>query len=70
MLNILASLLFLILGVLSIVASLFNFNWFFTSENVRFFVKLFGRNGTRVFYGVAGVLIIYMAYYVYNMPMS
>lgn len=70
MLNILASLLFLILGVLSIVASLFNFNWFFTSENVRFFVKLFGRNGARVFYGVAGVLIIYMAYYVYNMPMS
>lgn len=70
MLNILASLLFLILGVLSIIASLFNFNWFFTSENVRFFVKLFGRNGTRVFYGVAGVLIIYMAYYAYNMPMS
>ncbi len=70
MLNTLASVLFFILGVLSIVASLFNFNWFFTSENVRFFIKLFGRNGTRIFYGVVGALIIYMSYYVYNMPMS
>ena len=70
MLNTLATIMFLILGTLAILASIFNFKWFFSSENVRMLVKYFGPRGTRVFYGVAGVLILYMAYYVYNMPLS
>jgi hypothetical protein len=70
MLNTLAAIIFLILGALAILASVFNFKWFFSSENVRMLVKYFGPRGTRVFYGIAGVLILYMAYYVYNMPLS
>ena len=42
MLNLIATIIFSILGILSITASLFNFKWFFTSENGRMFVKLFG----------------------------
>ena len=70
MLNTLAAIMFLILGILAILASIFNFKWFFSSENVRMFVKYLGPRGTRLFYGVAGVLILYMAYYVYSMPLS
>lgn len=70
MLNIVAAIIFLILGLLSISASIFNFKWFFTSENGKMFVKLFGRKGARVFYGIVGILILYMAYYVYSMPIS
>ena len=68
MLNTIASAIFVILGILSISAAIFNFKWFFTSENGRMFVKLFGYTGARIFYGISGVLILYMAYYVYNMP--
>lgn len=70
MLNIIAATIFVILGVLSISVSIFNFKWFFTSENGRSIVKIFGKIGARVFYGVAGGLILYMAYYLYNMPLS
>ena len=70
MLNLIATIIFSILGILSISASLFNFKWFFTSENGRMFVKLFGYLGARIFYGIVGCLILYMAYYVYNMPVS
>ena len=70
MLNIVASIIFALLGIFSISAAIFNFKWFFTSENGRMFVKLFGYSGARIFYGLAGCLIEYMAYYVYNMPVS
>lgn len=70
MLNTITAVIFVILGILSISASIFNFKWFFTSENGKMFVKFFGRRGARIFYGIMGILILYMAYYVYNMPIS
>lgn len=70
MLNIIASVIFAILGALSIVAAIFNFEWFFSTENGKLVVKLFGRAGARLFYGVAGGLILYMAYYLYDVPVS
>ena len=70
MLNVIAAIMFAILGVLSISAAIFNFKWFFTSENGKLFVKLFGKKGARIFYGIVGVLVLYMAYYAYNMPIS
>lgn len=68
MLNTIATIIFVILGIFSISASIFNFKWFFESENGRMFVKLFGYLGARIFYGIVGGLILYMAYYIYNMP--
>ena len=70
MLNIVTSVIFVFLGILSISAAIFNFKWFFKSENGRMFVKLFGYSGARIFYGIAGMGILYMAYYIYNMPVS
>ncbi len=70
MLNVIAAIMFAILGALSISAAIFNFKWFFTSENGKLFVKLFGKKGARIFYGIVGVLVLYMAYYAYNMPIS
>lgn len=70
MLNIIAAIIFAILGVLSIMAATFNFKWFFTSENGRLFVNLLGKKGARAFYGIVGVLILCMAYYLYSQPMA
>ena len=54
--------LFVILGILALVASIFNMKWLFTSESGRFFTKLFGKTGARIFYGAVGALVLYMAY--------
>lgn len=58
--------LFIALGLFSIVAAAFNFDWYFETSGATTFVKWLGRTGARVFYvflgaglvacGVAGVL--------------
>ncbi|MBO8438043.1 MAG: immunity 17 family protein [Bacteroidetes bacterium] len=62
MAEIIAVVLFIILGLLSLTASIFNLKWLFTSESGRFFIKLFGKAGARIFYGAIGILVLYMAY--------
>lgn len=62
MAELIAAILFAILGILALTASIFNHKWLFTSENGRFFVKLFGQTGARIFYGTVGLLVLYMAY--------
>ncbi|MEG1573604.1 MAG: immunity 17 family protein [Bacteroidales bacterium] len=62
MANIIAVILFVFLGIFALVASVLNVKWFFTCENGKFFIKLFGYKGARIFYGIVGVLILYMAY--------
>lgn len=62
MAKIVAVVLFIVLGSFALIASLFNLKWFFTSENGRLFIKLFGYKGARIFYGIVGALILYMAY--------
>lgn len=57
-----AVILFVILGMLTLVASVFDMKWLFTSESGRFFVKLLGKRGARIFYGAVGILVLYMAY--------
>lgn len=57
-----AVIFFVILGMLALAASVFNMKWLFTSESGRFFTKLFGKTGARIFYGAVGVLVLYMAY--------
>lgn len=62
MAEITAVILFVIIGLLALTASIFNLKWLFTSESGRYFVKLFGQTGARIFYGAIGILILYMAY--------
>ena len=55
--------IFAIVGILAIGASLFNWNWFFQSQNTRFIVQNVGRKRARLFYAALGLLMIATAVY-------
>ena len=55
--------IFAIVGLLAIGASLFNWNWFFQSQNTRFIVQNVGRKRARLFYAALGLLMIATAVY-------
>ena len=55
--------IFLLAGTISLLSSLLNWEWFFTTDNARFAVKKFGRNGARWIYGIVGALLIAAAIY-------
>ena len=44
-------------GLFSMAAAVFNGDWFMNSRRVRFFVSIIGRTGTRILYGVTGVIL-------------
>ncbi len=50
--------IFVGVGLLAILASLFNWEWFFTAQNARFIVGNVGRTRARLFYAVLGALMI------------
>lgn len=50
--------IFILMGVFSLVAAAFNFNWYFESEGVMMFVRRFGRKGARIFYAALGVALL------------
>lgn len=55
--------IFAVVGLLAILASLFNWNWFFLSQNTRFIVQHVGRKRARLFYVLLGLLMIATAVY-------
>lgn len=55
--------IFALVGSLVILASLFNWNWFFQSPNTEFIVKNVGRKQARIFYALLGILMIATAIY-------
>ena len=57
--------IFLLTGAISLLSALFDWEWFFTTDNSRFVVKRLGRNGARWFYGIVGVLLIAAAIFFY-----
>ena len=50
--------LFIALGLFSIVAAIFNLDWYFKTSGAMTFVNRFGRGGARVFYALLGVGLI------------
>lgn len=58
--------IFAVVGLLAILASLFNWNWFFNSQNTQFIVKNVGRKQARLFYALLGILMIATAIYFYT----
>ncbi|MEG1545770.1 MAG: immunity 17 family protein [Bacteroides sp.] len=50
--------LFAVAGILSLLASAFNWNWFFTAQNTQLIVRNVGRPRARLFYGVLGLILI------------
>lgn len=55
--------IFVVVGLLAILASLFNWNWFFQSQNTQFIVANVGRKKARLFYALLGLLMIATAVY-------
>lgn len=55
--------IFVVVGLLAILASLFNWDWFFHSQNTQFIVHNVGRKQARLFYALLGLLMIATAVY-------
>ena len=58
--------IFVMVGLLAILASLFNWDWFFQSQNSQFIVKNVGRKQARLFYAFLGILMIATAIYFFS----
>ena len=52
--------IFALAGIVSLLASLLNWDWFFTTRNAQTIVGM-RRNRARLFYGILGIIIIGMA---------
>ncbi|WP_300704282.1 immunity 17 family protein [Bacteroides sp.] len=50
--------IFVFAGVISLLAALLDWNWFFTAHNTQFIVRNVGRKQARWFYGVLGIILI------------
>lgn len=57
--------LFFLAGIVSVLASLLNWNWFFNARNSQLIVRNVGRNRARLFYGVLGFILMSMAVFFY-----
>ena len=55
--------IFVVVVLLAILASLFNWDWFFQSQNMQSIVRNVGRKRARLFYALLGVLMIATAVY-------
>ncbi len=49
-------------GLFSIAASLLNWDFFFDNRKASFMIKILGRNGARIFYGLLGLFLLFMGY--------
>lgn len=57
--------IFVVVGLLAILASLFNWDWFFKAQNTQAIVRNVGRKRARLFYAFLGLLMIGTAVYFY-----
>lgn len=53
--------LFALAGITSLLAALFNWDWFFTARNAQNVVRYMRRRQARLFYGILGIILIGMA---------
>ena len=47
-----------IIGILTIICAINDYDWFMKSSKAEFFVKTFGRDGARKFYVILGIFIV------------
>ncbi|MDR3118784.1 MAG: immunity 17 family protein [Mediterranea sp.] len=57
--------LFAVTGIIALLASLLNWNWFFHAQNTQLIVRNVGRPLARLFYGILGAVLMGMALYFY-----
>lgn len=63
--SIIISILFLGVGILSVSASIFNWDWFFKSANAQLITGHFSRKWARIFYLGVGILAISIATHIF-----
>ncbi|MDE6091713.1 MAG: immunity 17 family protein [Ruminococcus sp.] len=56
--NTLMVVIVILAGAFSLLASVKNWDWYFNNRRARPFVRIFGRTGARIFYGLLGIFII------------
>jgi small neutral amino acid transporter SnatA (MarC family) len=57
--------LFVLTGIIALLASALNWDWFFRAQNAQFIVRRAGRKRARLLYGILGLILIGMAIYFY-----
>ena len=55
--EIIAGLIIIACGAFSICGAVFDWDWFMNNYKAKPFMALFGRKGTRIFYGILGGFI-------------
>ncbi|MBR7059849.1 MAG: immunity 17 family protein [Neisseriaceae bacterium] len=55
------SILMVICGVFCLCAAIFDWDFFFNNYRARPFIRIFGRNGSRVFYALLGIFVIFVS---------
>ena len=61
--------IFVAAGIISLLAAILDWNWFFTAQNTQFVVRNVGRRQARWFYGVLGAILIGMSIFFFlNTP--
>ena len=57
---VLTSILIILAGVFAILASAFDWDFFFENRRAKIFIKIFGRQGSRIFYSIIGLVVIFI----------
>lgn len=56
-------------GIISVLAAVLDWEWFFTARNTQFAVRSVGRRRARLFYGVLGLILMATAVFFFlNTP--
>ncbi len=58
--------LFALAGVVSVLAAVLDWEWFFTAQNTRFIVRSLGRRRARWCYGLLGVVLVVLAVFFFR----
>lgn len=53
--------IFLATGITSLSAAIFNWEWFFSSDNAMPIVKYMGRTKSRLLYAIIGIVLILLS---------
>ncbi len=56
------SLIGIIVGLFAMICSYMDFDFFMNHHKARFFINLFGRNGTRAFYFALGFFLLIVGF--------
>jgi small neutral amino acid transporter SnatA (MarC family) len=58
--NLIVGILVILSGLFSLISSIKNWNFFFENTRARFIVRILGRTGARIFYGILGSALVLM----------